>query len=381
MAAAEASATSASADAKQVMIIVGRMNPPTPGHIRGLCIPFLLKLKELAIAKLGLAKDQADDISLEILLKDANIIPRIYLTLTTNTKKIDKLGPVIKPSYNKIGAVKQLVENKDNVYKPGGVFYVKDPCLENPLVPYDKKWYVTTMLFNELTSNHKNLYLMTDDYLKEYLNNIVVCQTDGELSKCGIHIFEAAKCAKKLIDSSDDKNLHIFMGEEEVEDRRDICARFTCVPITRTIGSGGVKMSGSLIRLYVANMKYDEIYTEYEHLLTREEIAYLIKLIRIGLMMDGPDVVGASPLAASPGAPSLGAQERRAEREEEEEAEAERARGAAAEAEAEERPIKGSGTRKRYRRARTLRRKRRKSKRKRTTRRPYSRRRGQSNTY
>lgn len=36
-----------------VMFLVGRMNPPTPGHIRGLCVPFLRALREFCLQILG----------------------------------------------------------------------------------------------------------------------------------------------------------------------------------------------------------------------------------------------------------------------------------------------------------------------------------------
>ena len=271
---------------KQVMFIVGRMNPPTPGHIRGLCIPFLLKVREMAITKLGLSDD--NDTSLEILLHDAAIVPRIYITLTTNAGRISKLKTKVGLYQN--GAVKGLVDDNDNADKPNGIFYVKDTNLENPLDPSDKKWYVTTMLFNELKTDYDWLYDMRDDDLSAYLDEIVVCQTDGDASECSASLFSAMKCALKLSNSDDNNNLTIFMGEEEVEERADICRRIHCVPITRTEGSssGDKKMSGSLIRLYAAGENYDDLYSEYEGLLDGQDIDHLIYLIRKGLMMFEP---------------------------------------------------------------------------------------------
>lgn len=275
---------------KQVMFIVGRMNPPTPGHIRGLCIPFLLELRSRALSKLGLSDD--DETSLEILLRDAAIVPRIYITLTTNYGRISKIKT--KVNLYKEGSVKWLVDDNDEVDKHNGVFHVKDTNLENPLVPSDKKWFVTTMLFNELKTDYEWLYDMRDNDLSEYLEELVVCQTEGEDSGCSASLFSAMKCALKLSNSEDDNNLTIFMGEEEVEERKDICKRIHCFPITRTEGasSGDKKMSGSLIRLYAAGENYDAIYAEYEGLLDTGDIDYLIGAIRKGLMMFEPDEAG-----------------------------------------------------------------------------------------
>ena len=274
---------------KQVMFIVGRMNPPTPGHIKGLCIPFLR-----AVRKKGLELEESptDIKNLRVLLNNASVIPRIYLTLTTNTARIEKLS-LAKQALYAIGSVTGLSESKSSEDHSRGVFNVKDTNLENPLDPEHKRNFVLKMLFEALRDEHEMSRDMNDDELRAYLDEIVICQPDSDLENCSLNLFKAMNCALWLSESTNRENLTIFMGSDEVEERKDICRRIRCVPIARTTGfTPGKKMSGSLIRFYAANENYAGIHSEYKALLNNKDIVALIKLIREGLRMVDDDKAG-----------------------------------------------------------------------------------------
>lgn len=149
-----------------VAFLVGRMNPPTPGHIA--------LINEL--------------ISFS---KQINAKPKAYITLSNNEKKMNKT--------QKATLIEGLSKQKTgaSIVKP----YVKNPGYENPLMPEQKKMYIQQMLFNKygIEPEESNEIIVIDD-------------------KCN-GIFKALICAKKEQDDPD--KLYFVMGREIDESERE----------------------------------------------------------------------------------------------------------------------------------------------------------------
>ena len=277
-------------DTPHVMFIVGRMNPPTPGHINGLCIPFLNSLRKKAIRVLG------DEVpvkkNVRELLITANIIPKIYLTLTNNDVKIAKLSVKQQAKYTP-GIVRSLTVTKPTKATPlaEGKIYVKDENLQNPLEPDEKRKFVVKMLIKAMLEEEEMTRDMGAKELVDYVEAMVVCGKDKTEYNCSVSLYTAINCARDLNSSRGKDYLTIFMGSDEVDERKTICGKMVnCEGINRTFSkASGRKMSGSLIRSYAASENYPAIYTEYRGLLEDEDIGELIYLLRKGMRMIHPD--------------------------------------------------------------------------------------------
>lgn len=297
-----------------VMFLVGRMNPPTPGHIRGLCVPFLRALREFCLKILG---SDHSGFELAELAKLASVAPRLFLTKSTNDKRISYLSGPKAALYDN---VKQIVKERT---KPAemkqGIFYVKDKQLENPLIPEDKKNYVVEMLGNELAIP-ENRDIMVP---KEILNMWIVCQTLGIESWCASYgPASAIKCALMLSKPKKYDKVFFYMGVDEdpleMARRSKFCldspieneegAKVNCIRLERintvdqeqaadaaeAIADGS--MSASKIRLLCASGDVATLQQLYNGLLTDTAVNSLIIQVREGLRLPPiSEIEGAPP--------------------------------------------------------------------------------------
>ena len=307
-----------------VMFLVGRMNPPTPGHIKGLCVPFLKVIREKCLEILQLPQD--DQTQLFMLTKKASVAPRFFLTNSTNEKRISYLSGSKAELYDNVN---QLVKYKPSTQEMSqGIFYVKDKQLENPLDTEQKKKYLVDMLGNEL------LLPENDDIMvpKSVLNNWIVCQTLGYESWCASYgPASAIKCALMLSKPKKYDKVFFFMGVDEdpkeMQRRSKFCqnsdvendegAKVNCVMLDRintaTLeedhdDSSAIKaaeaiadgsMSASKIRLLCANEDIETVQALYKDLLTPQQVLGLINNVRIGLRMSPiKDIAQIEPIPA-----------------------------------------------------------------------------------
>lgn len=267
-------ARKATLETPMVMMIVGRMNPPTPGHL-DLCIYLLQQIQRYA---LGNEEDSLYDSA-----KRANIVPRIFITNTTNENTISKLkNDKAKSKYETVEGLVKGVTNEANI------FNVKNKHLENPLMPEDKK----KMLIQMLMSKSKNYpyWNWTEDQLNEWI-------VTGE--SCSQNIFTATQCALSKT-GRDGRKVILYMGKDDTEQggmggRRNFCISnesvsssvtpVQCEEVERT-GSGPTgSMSGSNIRLLISSEQYDQVREIYHGLLEEHQINELIQKVRRGLRM------------------------------------------------------------------------------------------------
>lgn len=298
-----------------VMFLVGRMNPPTPGHIRGLCVPFLKALREKCLEVLEI---DSSELSLDRLAKDASIAPRLFLTNSTNKKRISYLSGAKALMYNN---VERIVKEKTTIEEmKQGTFYVKDKQLENPLEPEQKKRYVVEMLGNELSLSDNNDIMVS----KSILNNWIVCQTIGSESWCAsFGPASAIKCALMLSKPKKYDKVFFFMGVDEdpseMARRSKFCqdsdtendegAKVKCVKLERIntarnsqqaedIGDEDAEpaiaaaeaiadgsMSASKIRLLCADGDIQKLQELYEGLLHPRYVIALANSVRQGLKL------------------------------------------------------------------------------------------------
>ena len=306
-----------------VMFLVGRMNPPTPGHIRGLCVPFLRVLREKCLEILELPGDS--EVQLVELARQASIAPRLFLTNSTNEKRISYLSGAKAALYDNVQRI--VKEKTTTAQMQDGLFYVKDKQLENPLDPDQKKLYVVEMLGNELALP-ENQDIMVP---KAILNNWIVCQTIGNESWCAsFGPASAIKCALMLSKPKKYDKVFFFMGVDEdpsemarrskfcqdSETENDEGAKVKCVKLERintatledaepaiasaeAIADGS--MSASKIRLLCANGHIQTLQRLYKGLLTPRNVIALANAVRIGLRLDrmvediDPDLIDAAP--------------------------------------------------------------------------------------
>ena len=296
-----------------VMFLVGRMNPPTPGHIRGLCIPFLRALRAKCVEIVG---QDSEGTSLVHLAKRASIAPRLFLTNSTNEKRISYLSGTKAALYDN---VKQIVKDKTTAAQmQEGIFYVKDKQLENPLDPENKKLYVVEMLGNELAlPENKDIAVP-----KGVLNLWIVCQTAGIESWCASYgPASAIKCALMLSKPKKYDKVFFFMGVDtdpsEMARRSKFCqdsnieneegAKVKCVKLERinTVDQEKVadaaediadgSMSASKIRLLCASGDAATLHRLYDGLLEETVINSLINDVREGLRLAPISEIDAIP--------------------------------------------------------------------------------------
>lgn len=232
---------------QDVAFLVGRMNPPTPGHIE-----LIHELIEYA--------------------KTINAIPLAYITLSYN---VEKFSEAQKKKY-----IKGITNAKKDA-KPDFP-YVKHKSYENPLNSMMKKQIIQNMLYNKYGLTHAE----TDQIIR------VEPRCNG--------IYKAFGCVRSI--QSDPNKLHFVMGKEldadERASREKICLRkssgevvaqtedgslVNCHFLNRTEGEGLSGLSGSKVRLLAAEGNYNKLYDVYNGYLTRQQVNELVKMIYIGL--------------------------------------------------------------------------------------------------
>jgi len=232
-----------------VAFLVGRMNPPTPGHIA--------LIKEL----LSFAKS-------------IGAVPRAYITSTHNATKMT--------AAQKKQSVYGLAKEKDNASSK--IPYVKHKNYENPLSPEAKKYFIQTMLLNHL------------DMSFEESDPIVV--VDQECNG----LFKAIGCAKRM--QTDPDKIYFVMGREldagERESRESFCinkssgtliaqdeygSKLRCHFLERTEDEGVSGLSGSKVRLLAAENNLAKLYEVYAGYLSEQQVDALVREIRTGLNM------------------------------------------------------------------------------------------------
>lgn len=232
-----------------VAFLVGRMNPPTPGHIA--------LIKEM----LSFART-------------IGAIPRAYITSTHNSSKMT----VTQKKQMIYGLAKEKADASSE--RP----YVKHKNYENPLTPDAKKFFIQTMLLNHL------------DMSFEESDPIIVI--DKECNG----LFKAIGCAKQLQEDPD--KIYFVMGKEldagERESRESFCinkssgtiiaqdeygSKLRCHFLERTEDEGVAGLSGSKVRLLAANNNLNELYKVYNGYLSQQQVNELVNEIRRGLNM------------------------------------------------------------------------------------------------
>jgi len=232
-----------------VAFLVGRMNPPTPGHIA--------LIKEM----LSFARS-------------IDAVPRAYITSTHNAAKMTAAQKK-QPVY---GLAKEKQDASSEVP------YVKHKNYENPLTPEAKKYFIQTMLLNHL------------DMSFEESDPIVVVDTD-----CN-GLFKAMGCAKKI--QQDPDKVYFVMGREldpgERESRESFCinkssgtviaqdeygSKLRCHFLERTEDEGVSGLSGSKVRLLAAENNLTKLYDVYNGYLSEQQVDSLVREIRSGLNM------------------------------------------------------------------------------------------------
>ena len=235
-----------------IAFLVGRMNPPTPGHIA--------LIKEML--------SFAQSIGAE---------PRAYITSTHNASKMS--------AAQKKQAVYGLAKEKADATPERP--YVKHKNYENPLSPEAKKYFIQTMLLNHL------------DMSFEESDPIVV--VDKECNG----LFKAISCVKQMQEDPD--KIYFVMGREldpgERESRESFCinkssgtiiaqdeygSKLRCHFLERTAEEGVSGLSGSKVRLLAADNNLPKLYQVYEGYLSEQQVDALVREIRSGLNMAYP---------------------------------------------------------------------------------------------
>ena len=256
---------------RPVIFLVGRMNPPTPGHI------YLIRtLIEKAL--------------------ELKAIPRAYITLTHNEEKIKKLKKKPEPI---------MYINKNPNTKNKTRAYVKHKNYENPLSPAEKEKFIKKMTINQgiLSEEQANEVIVIDKYCNG-IYNALKCAKIEFLKMNGIDLDDTMRNdLNRLIESK----LYFLMGEEEdpaeQAQRNKYCDKseynVNCIFIEREKpkGENGAEvksMSGSKIRLLAAgqNPDYEKVIEFYNGFLNREDAKELIQAIRIGVDLKNPILFG-----------------------------------------------------------------------------------------
>lgn len=244
---------------KPLIFLVGRMNPPTPGHI------YLIRnLIEKAL--------------------EFGAIPRAYITTTHNKEKLSKT--------QKINPINYINKNTNTKNKTRA--YVKHKNYENPLSPEEKKEFVEKMVINQgiLSEEEANEVIVIDKYCSGIFKALGCAKTDFlKMNGIEIEMFsdEERYELNKLIESK----LYFLMGKEEdpkeQAQREKFCEKVNCVFIEREKPKGEEgemeSMSASKIRLLAAgqNPDYEKLIDFYDGFLTRDEALVLIEAIRKGV--------------------------------------------------------------------------------------------------
>lgn len=226
-----------------IVFVSGRMNPPTPGHIK------LIMAADEEASKLG-------------------GMVKVYITQSVNKQNIEEI----------CGFDEECKKRKKSEPK---YVSVKHPRYQNPLSPELKKKYIETMLNKQ--SIKTKIEVMNDP-------------------KCN-GVFQARLCALKI--QPDPNKVFFVMGEElddienasrqtfcEKEDNIEInnenpgMQKVHCIPITRTDSDDISGMSGSKIRNLAVqnnNESIQNLYDVYKGYLEPTDVDELIQKIQTGV--------------------------------------------------------------------------------------------------
>lgn len=226
-----------------IIFVSGRMNPPTPGHIK------LIMAADEEASKLG-------------------GIVKVYITQSVNKPNIEEI----------CGFDEECKKRKKGEPK---YVSVKHPRYQNPLSPESKKEYVEKMLS------------------KQSIKTTIEVVNDP---KCN-GVFQARLCALRI--QPDPNKVFFVMGEElddvenasrqtfcekedniEINDENPGMQKVHCIPITRTESDDISGMSGSKIRnLAVQNdiESIQKLYDVYNGYLEPTDVDELIQKIQTGV--------------------------------------------------------------------------------------------------
>ena len=241
-----------------LIFLVGRMNPPTPGHI------YLLRnLIEKA--------------------RELEAIPRAYITTTHNEGKMSKT--------QKINPINYI--NKNDKSKNKTRAYVKHKNYENPLSPAEKKAFVEKMVINQgfLSEEEANEVIVINKDCSGIFKALGCAKTNF-LKLNGIEMDDETRFDEEINRLIESK-LYFLMGIEEdpqeQAEREKFCNQVNCVFIEREKPKGEEgeieSMSASKIRLLAAgqNPDYEKLIDFYNGYLSRNEAEALIEAIRRGV--------------------------------------------------------------------------------------------------
>ena len=245
----------------RVAFLVGRMNPPTPGHIE-----LIHSLLEYA--------DKHD------------ATPLAYVTLSSNLSKMtakQKKMPIV-------GLAKSKGDASDE--RP----FVKHKSYENPLEPIMKKKLIQLMLLNKFGVP-----------MEESAEVVRIDQACNG-------IYRAMSCVREI--QPDPSKITFVMGKETDEaeraEREKLCLTKSdgstvaqtddgklveCHFLERAEGEGlGVSgISGSKVRLLAADGDLEKLMEVYDGYLTREQVEELMLMVRAGLNMKIEELSEDSP--------------------------------------------------------------------------------------
>jgi len=259
-----------------VAFLVGRMNPPTPGHIE-----LLYELITFA--------------------RSIDAIPRAYITLSHNEKKMTKTQKRTDIS----GLAKEKIQSSTT--KP----YVKHSSYENPLVPATKKRFIQLMLYNKYgiePEESEEIVVIQPACNGMYKAIGCVMKLQPDLNKVyfvmGRELDPEERIGReKLCINKSDESMTFIPSETTYESSNTNIQqqsgeiKMRCHFLERTEDEGISGLSGSKIRLLAANRNYATIFNVYKGYLTEEEIASLIQDIQIGVKLtplDSLDTILAS---------------------------------------------------------------------------------------
>jgi len=254
----------------KLVFMIGRMNPPTPGHMAAI----------ETVLRLARGEDG---------------IPRIYISpkVNENVPPYDFLteNPGDKPKIPR--GAKALAALDEVASIP---MYVKDPRGENPLSADVKKRVIIDMVMNRQV----DASWTAGEWTKEQLEEIVVISDDCK------GMYKAFGCAERTqrgdAGASDPAKITYVMGKEldpsEAATRDSNCirgdeeaafARYKCVQLVRTNDKNGgpESYSGSKIRLLAGCLDPDEeeFVKAYNGYLTEEQARALFKELQSSLCM------------------------------------------------------------------------------------------------
>lgn len=267
-----------------VAFLVGRMNPPTPGHIE-----LLYELITFA--------------------RSIDAIPRAYITLSHNEKKMTKT----QKRTDIVGLAKEKIESSTT--KP----YVKHSSYENPLEPDTKKRFIQLMLYNKygiVPEESEQIIVIEPACNGMYKAIGCVTKLQPDLNKVyfvmGRELDPEERIGReKLCINKSDESMTFIPSEITDNDSKTNIQqqqqsgefKVRCHFLERTEDEGISGLSGSKIRLLAANRNYATIFDVYNGYLTEEEIASLIQDIQKGVKLtplDSLDTILASAETSKP---------------------------------------------------------------------------------